>query len=363
MCEAGEEKDLTEGNYRTVPVTESIGMVLAHDITEILPGEFKGRAFSKGHVVRKEDICRLRKLGKERLFILDLAPDEMHEDEAVVALADALAGDGVSVEGSPKEGKLELIAERDGLLKVDKEVLLEFNMLEEVMCATMHSNTVVSKGQKVAGTRAIPLVVKRSKVDDAVSSARKTDTSGVVEVREMLKPRAGVVITGNEVYQGRIKDAFAPVIKEKIDAFGGEVLGVYYAPDDKAFIKQRLEELIRAGADLLIITGGMSVDPDDVTRFAIKELGSSRITYGSPVLPGAMFLVAYINGPPPLNKDIPLLGIPACGMYSKRTVLDLVLPRVLAGEVVGRRELSELGHGGLCLQCDDCRWPVCPFGK
>ncbi len=363
MCEAGEEKELAESNHRTVPVAESIGMVLAHDITGILPGEFKGRAFSKGHVVRKEDICKLRKLGKERLFILKIADDQMHEDEAVVALADALAGDGTCVQGSPKEGKLELVAERDGLLKVDKEALLEFNMLGQVMCATRHSGTVVSRGQRVAGTRAIPLVIKRSKVDDAVAAARGTSASGVVEVREMLKPRAGVVITGNEVYQSRIKDEFASVIKDKIKEYDGEVVGVYYAPDDKAFIKQRLQELIRAGADLLITTGGMSVDPDDVTRFAVKELGADGIAYGSPVLPGAMFLVAYINGSGPLKKDIPILGIPACGMYSKRTVLDLVLPRVLAGERIGRRELSELGHGGLCLQCDECRWPVCPFGK
>lgn len=363
MCEAGDDKELTGGNHRTVPVTESIGMVLAHDITEIRPGQFKGRAFSKGHVVRKEDICRLRKLGKERLFILDLKDDEMHEDEAVVALADALAGNGISVEGSPREGKLELIAERDGLLRVDKNALLEFNMLGQVMCATMHSGTVVSRGQKVAGTRAIPLVVKRSLVDDAVASARGTSASGVIEVREMLKPKAGIVITGNEVYQGRVEDAFAPVIREKIDAYGGEVVGVYYAPDDRAFIKQRLQELISAGADLLITTGGMSVDPDDVTRFAIDDLGSKDTTYGSPVLPGAMLLVAYVDGAPPLNKKIPLLGIPACGMYSKTTVLDLVLPRILAGETIGRRELAELGHGGLCLQCDQCRWPVCPFGK
>ncbi len=363
MCEAGEDKNLSEGNHRTVPVTESIGMVLAHDITEVLPGEFKGRAFSKGHVVRKEDICRLRKLGKERLFILELAPDEMHEDEAVVALADALAGDGVSVEGSPREGKLELIAEKDGLLKVDKDALFKFNMLGEVICATLHSNSVVGKGQKIAGTRAIPLVIKRSKVDDAVTAASGSNASGVLEVMEMFRPRAGVVITGNEVYQGRIKDAYAPVIKEKIDAFGGELMGVYYAPDDQDVIKQRIRELIRAGANLLITTGGMSVDPDDVTRFAVNEFGPGGITYGSPVLPGAMFLVSYIKGSGPLDKDIPLLGIPACGMYSKRTVLDLILPRVLAGEKIGRRELAELGHGGLCLQCDQCRWPVCPFGK
>lgn len=179
---------------------------------------------------------------------------------------------------------------------------------------------------------------------------------GVVEVKELRKPRAGVVITGNEVYHGRIKDAFAPVITKKIEAIGGELVGVYYAPDDKAFIVDRLRELLNAGADLLITTSGMSVDPDDVTRFAIRELGAEDITYGSAVLPGAMFLTAYLG-------KVPILGIPACGMYAKTTIFDLVLPRVLAGEKIGRRELAELGHGGLCMKCDVCRYPVCPFGK
>jgi molybdenum cofactor synthesis domain-containing protein len=245
-------------------------------------------------------------------------------------------------------------------------------MLGEVMCATLHGNTIVTKGREIAGTRAIPLVVKKAVVEEAVkigesvrsspdrdlrgqasSGARK---SGVIEVREIRRPRAGVVITGNEVYHGRIEDAFAPVITKKIEEIGGELVGVYYAPDDKSFIVDRLRELLNAGADLLITTGGMSVDPDDVTRFAIRELGAGDITYGSAVLPGAMFLTAYLG-------EVPILGIPACGMYVKTTIFDLVLPRVLAGEKIGRRELAELGHGGLCMKCDVCRYPVCPFGK
>ncbi len=165
-----------------------------------------------------------------------------------------------------------------------------------------------------------------------------------------------MVITGNEVYYGRIKDAFAPIITNKIEAVGGEIVGIYYAPDDESFIEARLRELVNAGADLLITTGGMSVDPDDVTRFAIRNLGATEITYGSAVLPGAMFLVAYLGA-------IPILGIPACGMYAKTTIFDVILPRVLAKENIGRRELAELGHGGLCLKCETCNYPACPFGK
>ena len=199
----------------------------------------------------------------------------------------------------------------------------------------------------------------------------------MIAVKELRKPKVGVVITGNEVYHGRIKDAFAPVITKKIEEIDGELVGVYYAPDDKGFIVDRLRELLNAGADLLITTGGMSVDPDDVTRFAIRELGAGDIVYGSAVLPGAMFLVAYISkeqsaksnaqelsAPCALpSAEIPILGIPACGMHAKTTVFDLILPRVLAGERIRRKEVAALGHGGLCMKCDVCRYPVCPFGK
>jgi molybdenum cofactor synthesis domain-containing protein len=345
---------------QTVPVEDAVGMVLAHDITEIRKDEFKGAAFRKGHVITRDDIRRLKRIGKEHIFILDMADDEMHEDDAAWAMAEALMGEGMEAEGEPREGKINLLAARDGLLSVDKEALLAFNMLGEVMCATMHDNSVVSKGQVVAGTRAIPLVVKKGIVRQAVDAVR----GGALRVKELGRPRVGIVITGGEVYYGRIKDAFAPVIKEKLSRFGGEVLGLYYAPDDASHIAGRLRELLEAGADLLITTGGMSVDPDDVTRQAIRDVGAIDIAYGSAVLPGAMFLSAYVrHGENGSSREVPVLGIPACGMYSKVTVFDLVLPRILAGHRIGRRELAELGHGGLCLQCKECRYPVCPFGK
>ncbi len=383
------------GSARAIPVSEAVGMVLAHDVTEIRKDEFKGPAFRKGHVIRSEDICHLQRIGKERLFVLSLGPDDVHEDDAALALSQALMGEGVTIKGGPREGKVTIIAGRDGLLTVDRERLKAFNMLGEVMCATLHTNTVVKKGREVAGTRAIPLVVKKRVVEEAAkiadgglriadlkSEAKKS--SGVIEVKELRKPRAGVVITGNEVYHGRIKDAFAPIIAKKIAEFGGEIVGTYYAPDDEAYIADRLRELIAAGADLLITTGGMSVDPDDVTRFAIRSIGAMDTTYGSAVLPGAMVLVGYFpvaecglrnadsKGSPHQavqsairnpKSAIPILGIPACGMYHRTTVFDLILPRILAGEQIGRAELAELGHGGLCLHCTECRYPVCPFGK
>jgi len=352
VCEISDENN--NPGVRKLSASEAVGTVLAHDITEIRPGEFKGRAFKKGHIIQPEDVCHLQRLGKEHLFVLDIADDEMHEDDAAHALANALLGEGVKIKGEPKEGKINIIAETDGLLKIDKEALLAFNIIGDVMCATIHSNTVVKKGQTVAGTRAIPLIIKKAVVEAAVRIA--SQNGKIIQVRKIRKPKAGVVITGNEVYHGRIKDSFAPIITGKIEAIGGEIVGIYYAPDDESYIEARLRELMNAGADLLITTGGMSVDPDDVTRFAIRNLGAEAITYGSAVLPGAMFLAAYIG-------DIPILGIPACGMYAKTTIFDLILPRVLAGERVGRKDLAELGHGGLCMKCETCNFPVCPFGK
>jgi probable molybdopterin binding protein len=380
MCDGEAAKGAQD--IKTVPVHEAVGMVLAHDITEIRKDEFKGAAFKKGHVIRVEDVTHLRRLGKEHLFVLSVAPDEMHEDDAAAALANALMGRGVRAEGAPREGKINIVAETDGLLRINREALFSLNMLGEVMCATRHGNTLVRTGRVVAGTRAIPLVVKREVIAAAVTICENARRAGaaVIEVAGLRRPRAGVVITGNEVYHGRVKDAFAPIITKKIEAFGGEIAGLYYAPDDAGFIEQRLRELRDAGADLLITTGGMSVDPDDVTRFAIRSLGAIDVTYGAAVLPGAMFLIGYVPNAEcgmrnaelrdthselrTLNSElIPILGIPACGMYHAVTVLDLVLPRVLAGEKIGRRELAELGHGGLCLNCKECRYPVCPFGK
>src|SRR4030067_3057227 len=401
MCEMHSNNNGGVG-IKTVPVTEAVGMVIAHDITEIIPGKFKGRAFKKGHIVREGDGCHLQRLGKENLFILEIKEDEMHENDAAYAIAKALAGSGVKLDGEPREGKINLVAERDGLLKVDREALFKFNMLGEVMCATVHNNSVVKKGQVVAGTRAIPLVVKKSVIEEAMRIARGSreeinhfleasnpgilescHSTGVIEVKEMRKPKTGIVITGNEVYYGRVKDAFGPVITKKIMSMDGGVIGGYFSPGDAKYIEDRIKELISAGADLIITTGGMSVDPDDITRFAIRNIGVDELSYGTPVLPGAMFLIAYLEDSNKLSVTsneikhekenpslvtrhssfIPILGIPACGMYSNITVFDIILPRVLAGERISREELAELGHGGVCLKCSERRYSVFPFGQ
>ena len=340
---------------QVVRIEDAVGQPLAHDITEVRPGEFKGPAFHKGYRLKDRDLDHLRRLGKNHLYILRCENDELHEDDAAIAIANALCGSGVGWSGAPREGKISLTATCDGLLKVDVEALLGFNMMGDVMCATRHTNTLVRQGEKVAATRAIPLVVARETVHAAVTAA-KNSADGVLRVLPLARARAGILITGNEVYYGRIEDRFQPVIRSKVAELGGEVLDVVFAPDDDQKIADAARRLVDRGANLVITTGGMSVDPDDRTRHALKKAGAVDMVYGSAVLPGAMFMVTYLHG-------VPVLGIPAGGMHAARTILDLVMPRVLAGEKITRREIAMLGHGGMCLHCGNCTFPICPFGK
>jgi len=339
---------------KKINVKDAVGTRLAHDITEIRPGEFKGPAFRKGHEVCNEDICHLQKLGKNHLYLIDLAEDEIHENEAASILARGLAGAGIAWQDDPREGKIGLHAARDGLLSINTPALAAFNMIEEVMCATLHNHTLVKKGDQVGATRAIPLVMKRAPVERAAAIAAQD--GGVVSVKALRQARAGLVITGNEVYHGLIEDKFAPRLSAKITDLGSTVGGVAFAPDDEEKIVGAIRSHLEDGCDLLLLSGGMSVDPDDVTRSAIRQAGAAEVHYGAAVLPGAMFLVAYIG-------DVPLLGIPACGLHHRITVLDLVLPRVLAGEHVGKKELAFMGHGGLCRDCPECTYPQCAFGR
>jgi hypothetical protein len=339
---------------RKIAVTEAVGGTLAHDITEIRPGEFKGPAFRRGHRVCEADLCHLQRLGKNHLYVIDLKEDEIHEDEAALILAGALAGDGVVWGDQPREGRINLLAGRDGLLTVNVSALAAFNMIDEVMCATLHNHTLVKKGERVAATRAIPLVMKRGPIERAAAMARQNGS--VLSVRPLRRASVGLVITGNEVYHGLIEDRFAPLLTEKVEALGSEVGALDFAPDDAELIAGAIRSHLERGCNLVLLSGGMSVDPDDVTRHGIRMAGATEITYGASALPGAMFLVAYLG-------NLPLLGVPACGLYHRITVLDVVLPRILAGERIGKPELAFLGHGGLCRDCPACSYPHCPFGK
>lgn len=338
----------------TIPLDQAVGKFLAHDITEIRPGQFKGPAFKKGDIVREEDLDHLKRLGKEHLFVLNIGPGEVHEDEAAIKLAEALSGPGVVFDDKPSEGKIALKAAYKGLLKVNVQALTAFNLVSYVTCSSRHNNVLVCDGEIIAATRAIPLIIDKTLLNKAVKKAE--DAGGIFSVKKLSQPETGLIITGNEVSSGRIEDKFAPSIREKLKFFGCQLKETIITPDDKNEIIQRIRQFLQKGLRLILVAGGMSVDPDDVSRMAIEEAGAKDIVYGTPVLPGAMFLYGRLG-------DIPILGLPACILYYDVTVFDLILPRVLAGEIITRKDLAAMAHGGLCLNCDQCRYPVCPFGK
>ncbi|HEX3026480.1 MAG TPA: molybdopterin-binding protein [Clostridia bacterium] len=339
---------------KQINTTEAVGHVLCHDITQIIPGEKKDAIFRKGHIVTEEDIPVLLSIGKEHLFVWEKQEGMLHENEAAEILYSLCKNEHMSP--TPvKEGKIDLIAETEGLFKVDLDRLNRINALGEMMIATRHSNFAVHKGDKLAGTRIIPLVIDQAKMDRAKAVAWNEP---LFQLLPFGHKKAAIVTTGSEVFYGRIKDAFGPVIRGKLSEFDVELLGQTIVNDEKEKIINAIKEYIGQGADLIVCTGGMSVDPDDSTPSAIKGTGARLITYGAPVLPGAMFLLAYYG-----ERNIPIMGLPGCVMYSKRTIFDLVLPRIMAGEILTAEDLSVLGHGGLCLGCPECTFPNCGFGK
>ena len=338
---------------KTIRVEEAVGRVLCHDLTKIVRGQYKGARFKKGQVIKEEDVEELLKMGKEQVYVLELEPGDLHEDEAGLRLGRAAAGPGVEI-SAPKESRVNLYASIDGLLKVNVPALEAINCLEDVVFATLPNNSVVKKGDLLAGTKVVPLVTREGTIKEVESICRQA--GWVLKVIPFKKLNAGLIITGNEVFKKRIRDDFGPVMAGKLESFGSGVKFLAYAPDDAAEIADRIKDMAVGGAQLIIVTGGMSVDPDDVTPLAIKMSGAEVEKYGAPVLPGAMFMLAYLG-------DIPVLGMPACGMFFKTTVLDLILPRLLCGERVKRSDIVSLAHGGLCQGCERCRFPNCTFGK
>jgi hypothetical protein len=353
MCNSRNSKRFDESLVR-IPIEEAVGTCLAHDVTEIRPGEFKGPSFRRGHKIRNQDLCHLMRLGKRHLYVLNLGKDQVHEDDAVLELAAALAGPGVSFGRKPKEGKLQLQATYAGLLKVKVEPLVEFNLIPEVMCASLHDSVPVVPGQVIAGTRAIPLVIGREALDQALDVARRN--APMFGVKAYMRRRARLIITGNEVYEGLIEDKFEAIVCRKLAAYGASLEETVILPDDADLIADHTRRFIALGTELIITTGGMSVDPDDVTRLGIRRAGADRLYYGAGALPGAMCMLAY-------KEDLPIIGLPACGLYHPTTVFDILLPRLLAGEAPDQRDLARLSVGGLCWDCKVCHYPACAFGK
>ena len=338
---------------KMIKVQDAVGSVLSHDVTQIIPGEFKGRAFKKGHIIKEEDIEKLLSIGKDHVYVWEPEEGQLHENDAAIRLSNLVVGDGVATSEEIKEGKIDFFANTQGIVKINKDLLLKLNLLGEIIVSTIHNNTPVKKGEKIGATRVIPLIIDEKKILEA----EKIIKEKIISVEEIKPKKAVLITTGNEVYKGRIKDAFLPVMKEKLEYYGSEIVKQVILPDNKEMITENILKAIEEDkVDMIICTGGMSVDPDDVTPSAIKDCNGEIVTYGAPVLPGAMFLLAYY-------KNIPILGVPSCAMYSKRTIFDLVLPRILADEKLSFEDIARFGNGGMCLNCEICSFPHCSFGK
>lgn len=343
---------------KLIKTTDSVGTVLCHDITQIIPNVRKGPVFRKGHIVREEDIPVLLSCGKENLYVWEQKEGILHENEAAEILREMCMGNSKDFTYSPpSEGKIEIKAAVRGLLKIRRQALNAVNYLGEIMIASVHGDFPINAGDKTAAVRIIPLMIEKEKMDAAKKTA---GNEPVFSILPFEHKKIGIVTTGNEVYNGLIEDKFGPVLRAKFAEYDAQVIGQIFVTDETEKIVGAIKEIIGQGADIVVCSGGMSVDPDDRTPGAIKAAGADIVTYGMPVLPGAMFLLAYLkyNG-----KTIPIMGLPGCVMYAKRTAFDLILPRILAGEILTADELSKYGEGGLCLGCDVCTFPHCGFGK
>lgn len=339
---------------RVVQTENAVGMVLGHDITEIVPGEFKGVAFKKGHVIKESDIERLLRIGKEHIYIFELGEDEFHEDEAALELGRLICGNGVHFTEPPREGKINIIPDYKGLLKINREILDDVNDLDDICIATIHGNRTTEDKALIGGCRVIPLTIKKDKLQEIRDII--ADRGPIFEVKPFKTLKAAIIVTGSEVYKGRIEDKFGPVVEKKLKYYGAEVFHKEIVSDELETIRDTILKVKEMGAELIVVTGGMSVDPDDKTPGAIKATGARIVKYGTPILPGAMLLFGYLG-------DVPIFGLPGCVMFSATTAFDLLLPRVMAGEEITRRDITRLGYGGQCLKCEVCTFPDCHFGK
>jgi molybdenum cofactor synthesis domain-containing protein len=322
---------------KKIKVEDAVGEVLIHDITKVDGDKFKGRVFKKGHIIRPEDIEILKDLGKEHIYVLEIGENEMHENDAAYILADSLMGENTYRSQEVKEGKLTIYSDTFGVCKIDVEKLIEFNSVGEPSCPTIYNNSVVKKGDKLAAVRIISLLAPKEEVNKAAKIAK--DADGIVKVVPFTPKKAGLIVTGNEVYKGRIKDKFEEKLRPKLKEFLCEIEEKVILPDDKEQIRDKIKEFAQK-YDIVILTGGTSVDPDDVTYKAIHEAGVKNYIRGNPIQPGNMFTMGWI-------EKTPVVAVPAAALFFKRTAFDIWLPRLLIGEVISKQEVIARSHGGL----------------
>ncbi|MBB3112086.1 molybdenum cofactor synthesis domain-containing protein [Paenibacillus phyllosphaerae] len=332
-------------SLKEVPVEQAIGLRLAHDLTQILPGQFKGRLFKKGHVITEADIPKLLDIGKAHIYILNLGDQELHEDDAALRMASALQGEGTKLT-EPHEGKVAVKSEltAPGLAVIDPAFVQAVNEIGEIALATIKTNAVVQPGGQIAATRVIPLVVAKEKVEqvEALAQAYRNEHEGQgpLAIKPLNSFKIGLLTTGGEVFSGRIEDKFGPAVRRIVESLGSEVAEQRFAPDDRQTIVNEIHYLLDKRYDMILVSGGMSVDPDDRTPAAIKEAGADIVSYGTPMLPGSMLLVGYIG-------TVPIMGLPGCVMHDPYTSFNVLLPRILAGDTIKRADIVDMGYGGL----------------
>jgi len=322
---------------KEIKVQDAVGQILCHDVTEIVRGVVKDAKFRKGHIITAEDIPVLLKLGKENIFVWENDESKLHENDAAEILRALCQGENLSA-SDVKEGKIELKATCDGVFHVDAEKLNEINSVDEICIATVQNNIPVRKNKSVAGMRVIPLVIDKKKLENVQKIAE--NALPLMKIAPYKKFKVGLVVTGSEIFHKRIKDDFTPVIEAKLKTFGLKVDERRISDDSKEMTREKIAEMLDLGCEMILCTGGMSVDPDDRTPAAIKSTGADIVTYGVPVLPGAMFMLAY-------KGDVPIMGLPGCVMFCSKTVFDMILPRIITGERLTRENFTKMGVGGL----------------
>jgi hypothetical protein len=338
---------------KKIRIEDAVGTVLAHDMTRIIPGRIKEVGFEKGHIVTPEDIPELLKIGKKYLYILELREDQIHEDDAAIRIATAISGDNVHFT-KPREGKSRIVADCKGLVQINVAILKQINKIGDIIVSTLKTGSLCFKGQTIAATRIIPLVTQTAKIERLEELTRAHGP--VIRTAAFRKMRFGAVVTGSEIYEGLIEDEFDKYVGQKAIGYGCEFVKKILAPDDPEAIARAIHDLKDAGCELILSTGGLSVDPDDVTKAGVRKSGAQVISYGSPVLPGAMSLYADLDG-------TVILGLPACVYFHLTTFFDLILPKILINETITADTIAEMGHGGLCMNCEPCRFPACGFGR
>ncbi|MBQ8537282.1 MAG: molybdopterin-binding protein [Clostridia bacterium] len=336
---------------KKINVEQAIGMTLCHDITKMVDG-FKGAAFKRGHVIRPEDVEALLNIGKRTVFIWEEQAGEIHEEDCALRLSAMAPVEGAHYT-APSEGKVLLMADTRGMLRVNTDLLHKINAIGDITVATLPDHYPVEVGARLASMRIVPLVTQETQI---IEAEKLCEGQKLLDLRPYTHKKIGVIITGSEVYSGRIQDKFEPVVRRKMTHYPSEILGVTICDDELEMIVSAAKAYIQQGADFLIFTGGMSVDPDDLTPTAIRQLGAQIVSHGVPSQPGNMTLVAYLN-------DVAILGVPGAAISLPTTIFDVLLPQIFTGDKLTKDDLIRLGNGGLCQMCKVCHFPNCTFGR